>query len=137
MLSGHKDPSGPGFFLFLLHCLCGLDRFPAEYLLRIHQKLSALIGLFICSICLQDMGTDIVLQLHLQNMECLFLIGLHLHREHQLYPAVQVSGHPVSTAHIDFVIAAVLEIKDPAVLQKGSYNGAHLNIFTDSGNSGL
>ena len=51
------------------------------------------------------------------------------YREQDLYPFIQVSGHPVGTAHVDLFLAVVQEIEDPGVLQEISDNGAHAEYF--------
>ncbi len=49
--------------------------------------------------------------------------------KHDLDPLVKVARHPVGTAQIQIGLAIVLEVEDPTVLQKSSYNTAHANAI--------
>ena len=59
------------------------------------------------------------------------------HREHDLHTFVQVTRHPVRTAHIELLISTVAEIKNPGMLQEISDNGTHMDRLTDTRDTGL
>lgn len=124
----HKHP-GAHRVIFPLGHLRLIDGFLAELPLGIYLDLPPLIRLLIRPVRLQKMSLYIVLQLHFQDMENLFLQLLILHRENNLHPFIQVPGHPVGASHVDLAGAAVFKIEDPAVLQEVPHDGAHLDIF--------
>src|ERR1039458_2668576 len=47
------------------------------------------------------------------------------HWEEQLHTAVEIARHQVGAAEIDFLLAAVAEIEDAAVLQEASHDAGH------------
>ena len=120
-----------GFFLFFCFFLC----FCAEFHLRIDESLTSLILFLIRSIRLKQMCLYIVAEFQIQDVLDLFLDLLILYREHDLDTTVQISRHPVRTSHIDLLSSAILEVKDPAVFQKFSDDGAHMNVFAHSRDS--
>lgn len=56
-------------------------------------------------------------------------------REEDLYPFIQVSGHPVGATHVDLFLAVVEEVEDPGVLQEIADQGADADVLTDPRNS--
>ncbi len=78
------------------------------------------------------MSFYIITELQIQYMHDLFLNLLIFHRENNLHPAVKITRHPVRTSHIDFIISAIFEIENTAVLQKFSNNRTHMDILTDT-----
>src|SRR5688572_12874133 len=52
-----------------------------------------------------------------------------VYRRQDLDAAVQISRHPVGTSHVNFVIAAVLEIIDPAMLKQTPDNTSDPDIL--------
>ena len=77
----------------------------------------------------------IVFQFQFQDMDHLFFQVFIFYREQDLHTAIQVSWHPVCTAHITSGLASLKEIENTAVFQEISYDGAHGNIFAKTGNS--
>src|SRR5665811_67722 len=61
---------------------------------------------------------------------------LIFHREEQLHAAVEIARHQVGAAQIDFLLAAVAEIEDAAVLQKPPHDAGHPNGLAHPRNSG-
>src|SRR5215472_10158844 len=58
--------------------------------------------------------------------------GWILQREEHLDTLIQIARHPVRAAQINLRLAAVLEIKDAAVLQEAAYDAAHANPAADA-----
>ena len=77
----------------------------------------------------------IVTEFQIQDVLDLFLDLLILYREYDLDTAVQISRHPVCTSHVDLLSSAILEVKDPAVFQEFSDDGAHMDVFAHSRDS--
>src|SRR5579883_2199874 len=76
---------------------------------------------------------QIVLQVRGQNLLADALPqSFVFQRVEHLYSFVEISWHPVGTAQINFGSAAVLEIKNAAVLQKAAHNAAHSNAAADA-----
>src|SRR5699024_10338350 len=107
-------------------------RFLTEIFLRVQKLLSSLVYFLVTAVRLQDMCLYIIGQLHMKDVFHLFFQSFILYRENNLHSLIQISGHPVRTAHKEYLIAVVIEIENPAVLQEISYNGTHRDIFTDS-----
>src|SRR6202040_1924219 len=57
-----------------------------------------------------------------------------LKREQDFHALVQIARHPVGAAEIDLRLAAVLEVKDSAVLKKSAHDTAHADAVADATN---
>jgi len=57
-------------------------------------------------------------------------------RHEHFYALVQIAGHPVGAAKINFFLPAVREIEDPGVLQKAPDDAAHANIVAHAAHAG-
>ena len=122
---------------FLFHALCFPNSLLAEILLRINKYFAALVNFAVAAVQLENMCLDIVCQLDAENMLHSLFALLVFHREHDFYPLIKVSRHPDSTSHVNIFPAIIITIEDSAVLQKIPHNGTHMDILTESRNSGL
>src|SRR5215831_11091523 len=78
----------------------------------------------------QLMGIDVVAQVGLQYLVLQVRAQLGIfNRTHHLNPPAQVAMHPVGTTDINFFVAVIREIYDPAVLKKAADNAAHTNVL--------
>ena len=71
------------------------------------------------------------------NIKCTFLQVRVFNWKYQFYAVIQITLHPVCTAHINFGITCIFKLKNTAVFQEGSYDGTDGNIFTDIRNPHL
>src|SRR4029077_442886 len=58
-----------------------------------------------------------------------------LEREQDFHALMQIARHPIGAAEVDFRLAAVLEVKDTAVLKEPPHDTAHANAVADAANS--
>src|SRR5208282_2217871 len=58
-----------------------------------------------------------------------------LEREQNFDALVQIAVHPIGAADVDFGLAAVLEVKNTAVLQEPAHDAAHADAVADAANS--
>ena len=73
----------------------------------------------------------------IKDMDKFFLNFFILYRENDLHTTIKITWHPVCTSHVDLIGTTIMEIENPAVLQEIADNGTHMDIFTESRNSGL
>src|ERR1700687_567199 len=57
-----------------------------------------------------------------------------LKREQDFHALVQVARHPISAAQVDLRLAAVLEVKDSAVLEEPAHDTADVDAVADATN---
>src|SRR5713226_553421 len=92
-----------------------------------------LVGAGITAVLTQEASLVVISEIALQNFAKQSLAqGWVLDGEHDLDPLVQVARHPIGAAQVHVRLAAILEVKDPAVFQKSSYNTAHANPVAEA-----
>src|SRR5579862_3752461 len=57
-------------------------------------------------------------------------------RKDDLAAFEQVAGHPIGRAQVDFVVAAVGEVKDAGMLEEAAHDGANANAVGEARNAG-
>ena len=57
-------------------------------------------------------------------------------RKQYFHPMIQIARHQVGTAQVNFLVAAVTKIIDPAVFQKPTHDAGDFDIFADPGQPG-
>ncbi len=57
-----------------------------------------------------------------------------LKRKQDFHALVQIARHPVGAAEVDLRLAAVLEVKDAAVLEEPAHDAAHADAVADATN---
>ena len=58
-----------------------------------------------------------------------------LKREQDFHALMQIARHPIGAAEVDLRLAAVLEVKDSAVLEEPPHDAAHADAVADATNS--
>jgi len=91
----------------------------------------------IAGIVEQDSRLAVVAEIGIKNFVA-NPVAQHLVAErHEHFDAlVEITGHPVSAAHVDLFLAAVGEVIDPAVFEKTSHNTAHSDVLAHTSNAG-
>lgn len=91
---------------------------------------------FVSAVRQQPAGFHIILQADLQRRQQA-IAGLRLFdRNQQFHTSVQIAGHPVGAGNKQPLIAAVVEVRDPAVFQKPVNHARNRDILAETGDAG-
>ena len=110
---------------------------PAELHLTVSGRAAVRGRTPVTAVRLQDAGLLRILQLCLKDKQYLLFARFVFQRKNEFNPFVEIARHPVGASHIDPFHAAVVEIEDPGMFQKVSYDGTHCDRLADAGYADL
>ena len=120
-----------GLFIFQAF-LC----FEVEGLLTADPLLAAEINVDIARVALHISCIGRVAEHGVQDSEGASLLHFILDGEDKLDAAIQITRHPVGTAHVDARITAVFKAEDAAVLEELTDNAHNCDVVAHAGNAG-